>query len=230
MPVTILIVEKTGTIKELNLKTFQESELYKKANLKSADGFIVQSEWGATINDTVYNVSIYGKTTGRSGQENKYEFPPPIDSTLFFGACILVNKTNGQATSITKAEWQTVYEHLYGGFEDIGDDDSDITDEEEDDDVPRTKEGYIKDDFVVDDDEEEDDEEEEEEEEDFETENSSEEDTYEKKSKKIRKSKPIKTKKINIKSVFQAPISLVVAAAPENYLDCTSELSEEEYV
>lgn len=230
MPVTILIVEKTGSIKELNLKTFQESELYKKANLKSAEGFIVQSEWGATVNDKVYNVSIYGKTTGRAGQENKYEFPPPIDNTLFFGACVLVNKVNGQATNITKAEWQTVYEHLYGGFEDIGDDDSEISEDDEEEDVPRTKEGYVKDDFVVDDDEEEEeDAEEEDDEEGFETENSSEEDAYEKKSKKLRKTKLIKTKKVIIKSVFQTPVKLATEAQ-ENYLDCTSELSEEEYV
>ena len=52
------------------------------------------------------------------------------------------------------AEWEKIYEQLFGGFEDIGSNDSEEDDESIDDSVPRTKEGYVKDGFIVDDTEE----------------------------------------------------------------------------
>jgi hypothetical protein len=229
-PITILIVDKTGTIKETSLKTFDESELYKKAGFKTAAGFKCHAEWNIEdLNDKSYCVSVYGKTDGKANQENKYDFPPPIDSTLFFGSCIIVNKCDDQVVSITEEEWEDVYEYLFGGFEDLGDEDSDEEEDDEDDDgVPRTKEGYVKDDFIVDDDEIEDDEEEEEEEE----EEDDEEEEYVKKSKtkkeKASKKKPEKNDKKG-KKPTQANV-FTSFAEPENYLDCTSELSEEEYV
>jgi len=219
MAVTILIIEKGGTIQECELKTYNEAELYKKAGLKSATGFEVHAEWGAEIDGKTYSVSVFGKDNGRAGQENKYEFPPPIDSVLFFGSCVLVNKENNQAASISKAQWTKVYEHLFGGFDDIGAEDSELSEDDVDDDVSRTKEGYVKDDFIVDDDEE-----------DYESEESeeqtSEEEIVIKKkkkpaAKKLAAEKTKKTKKLE--NVFQI-------AQEDNYLNCADELSEEEYL
>lgn len=226
--VTFLIIEKNGSIKEQTLKNFDESQLYKKAGFKTADEFTCHTEWNIEdVNDKSYCISVYGKTTGRANQENKYEFPPPIDTTLFFGNCILVNRVDDEISNLTEKEWDTIYEHLHGGFEDIGDEDSE--DEEDDDDeegVPRTKSGYVKDDFVVEDDEEEEDEEEEEEEED-------EEEVFVPKTKKTR-AKPAAKKEPKAKNSKKAavPVSIFesLGANEENYLDCTSELSEEEYV
>jgi hypothetical protein len=226
MSLNILIIEKTGAIKEVAIKTFSEAELYKKAGLKSAAGFELQTEWGAEIQGKAYSVSLYGKTDGRAGQENKYELPPPLDNILFFGSCILVNRLNGVPSNITKDEWKTVYDHLYGGFEDLDEDDDEEEDEDDDEDVPRTKEGYVKDDFVVDDDEEDEDydEEEEEEEEEEESETSSEEEIA------------VKTRKTRATQAAKKPTKEKKVTAPpkevliNNYLDCTSELSEEEYI
>lgn len=221
MPVTILIVEKTGAIKECELASYVESDLYKKAGLKSATGFELQTEWGAEIDGKAYSVSVFGKDNGRAGQENKYEFPPPIDNLLLFGSCVLVNKVKGKAVSLSADEWDKIYDHLYGGFEDLGDEDSELSEDDVDDDVPRTKEGYVKDDFVVDDDECDDD---------YETEDSEEEDVSEeevvvKKGKKKPVPKKTAAKKPKVsESVF------VVADVEANYLNCEDELSEEEYV
>ena len=228
-PITILVVDKTGTIKETSLKSYDESELYKKAGLKAPDGFKCYAEWNIEdLNDKSYSISVFGKTTGKANQENKYDFPPPIDTTLFFGSCIIVNKCDEKAVSITEEEWESVYEYLFGGFEDLGDEDSDES-EDEDDDVPRTKEGYVKDDFVVDDDEEEydDDEEEEEEEED-----DDDEEVYTKKAKKSKKVEKPKAKKAEKKGKKTTTPANVFTSITENetYLDCTSELSEEEYI
>jgi hypothetical protein len=230
-PITILVVDKTGVIKEVSLKTYDESELYKKAGMKTADDFKCYAEWNIEdLNDKPYSVSVFGKITGKANQENKYEFPPPIDTTLFFGNCIIVNKNNDKAVSITADEWESVYDYLYGGFEELGDEDSEEEDDEYDEDIPRTKEGYVKDDFVVDDEEEEEiDEEEEEEEEDDEDDEG-----YTKKKAKtiIKKGGSKSTNKKAEKKGKKTPLApvSVFMNTEENYLDCTSELSEEEYV
>jgi hypothetical protein len=243
MPITILIIEKLGNIKEHTLKTYNESELYKKAGYKSADGFQCHAQWNVEeLNGKSYSISVFGKTTGRANQENKYEFPPPIDNTLFFGSCVIVNKTDdGSAASLCESEWNSIYEYLYGGFEDIGDEDEEEDDVDVDDELPKTKSGYAKDGFVVDDDElEEEDEDEEDEDEDYEDDEEDEDEPRKTKSKSKSKtkpkSKPIKktTKKTSVvlENVF-AKITKSVAkeATPDdNYLECTSELSEESYV
>jgi len=210
---SILIVEKLGNIKSTTLKKWDESELYKKAGLKTADGFKCFTTWPVEVANKTYNISLYGKTSGRANHENKYEFPPPMDNALFFGNCILINKNaGGDLVDVTIGEWETIYEHLHGGFEDLGDDDSD---EEESDDEPglkRTKDGYVKDGFVVggEDEEDEDDDEDDDDEDDDEV------------------AKPAKKKQggsSKIKSVFE-----LKTVEPDNYLDYTSELSEESYI
>jgi hypothetical protein len=232
-PITILVVDKSGSIKETTLKSYDESELYKKAGLKSAEGFKCYAEWNIDdMNDKNYSISVFGKITGKANQENKYDFPPPIDNTLFFGSCIIVNKNEDIAVSITEDEWNSIYDYLFAGFEDLGEEDSDEEEEDEDDDLPRTKEGYVKDDFVVDDEDEEYDEEEEEEEEEDEDE---EEDVYIKKQsskKKAKASTKTTAKTTDKKSKKGSTLTNVFIniTEEENYLDCTSELSEEEYV
>jgi hypothetical protein len=153
MPI-VLIVEKSGEIKELNLKNYDESELFKKAGFKSAEGFSCATQWDIEIPDVEksYRVCLYGKTKGRANQENKYDFPPPVDKILFFGSCVLVNtKDDGKtAENLSAKEWEKIYEALFGGFEDIGSEDSDASEESEVSASLLTKDGYMKDGFVVD--------------------------------------------------------------------------------
>ena len=227
--VSIIIVEKTGSLKEVALKTYNEGELYKKAGLKAATDFGVQTTWKLGSN---VNIRLFGKTSGRAGQENKYDFPPPVDSKLFFGGCVLVNITDDNIPiDLSIKQWKIVYEKLFGGFEDIGEEDSEEDDEDdEDDDASRTKEGYVKDDFIVDDDEEddaEDDEEDDEDDDDDDIDEDDDEDIIPKRKSKpvLRKSTREKKKKVVIENVFLASIDTA-----DEYLDCTSELSEEEYI
>ena len=155
MTVNVLVVDKTGKIKETTIKTYNEQDLYKKAGFKSSDGFKCHITWNiGTLNNKTYNISVYGKTDGRANQENKYEFPPPIDNTLFFNSCIIINTVNDEVSSLRLPEWSSIYTHLYGGFDDIGDDDDDDYDDDDEiiDAELLTKSGYIKDDFIVDDD------------------------------------------------------------------------------
>jgi hypothetical protein len=247
-PLSILIIEKTGTVKETTIKSFDESDLYKKAGFKTEDGFKCHTTWNIEELDGVsYSISVYGKTNGRANQENKYEFPPPIDNTLFFGSCIIINKNAENPISITSKEWDKIYDHLYGGFEDLGEEDSEDDESDEGDDIPRTKSGYAKDGFVVDDDvvDEEDDES---------SEDNSEDNDEDDEIPRTKKSKNTKPKKIILKrkpqskttkqpetfTIFGKIIGKAAVASKksaenltsqdENTLECTSELSEESYI
>lgn len=159
---TILIVEKSGTLKSVSIKEkdYNESDLYKKCGFKKADGFEKQTEWSVKLNGERYFVSLFAKTDGKAGSENKYDFPPPVDTKLFFGNCALVAiNSEKKHTNLTVELWEKIYEKLFGGFEDltttVAEDDNE---EDELDKIPDSKKtkngGYLKDGFVVDDDEE----------------------------------------------------------------------------
>lgn len=148
MSVQILIVEKTGELKEQKIKWNGTENLYKKAGFKTDKDFKVLTKWNLITNHKKFNIEVYGKTSGRAGQENKYDFPPPIDKELLFGNVLIINKSEGSVVSLGINEWNAIYEKLFGGFEDIGADDS-AESEDEDPGLSRTKSGYYKDGFVV---------------------------------------------------------------------------------
>lgn len=222
----IVVIDRAGTAKTVSIKDFAEDTLYKKVGFKSGDGFVLQHTWGA--DDGVdHAVQLYAKKSGKAGQENKYDFPPPVDEMLFFGSCALVGSdlATGKIVDLTEEDWEEIYEFLFGGFEDIGSEDSDDDDDDDDietDDeletikkttgieVKQTKQGYAKDGFIVDDDEVEDD--------DYSDEESSE------------KTPP---KKLLVKGRKPVPPPIKVQEPAPNDLqvdDCESELSEESYV
>lgn len=221
----IIIIDKSGNVKEMNIKEYRESDLFKKANFKSPEGFLCQTKWNVVLEKKKYQVAIYGKTNGKAGQENKYEFPPPIDSVLFFGGCVLTNTTEtGSILDLRLSEWNAVYENLMDGFEDLGDGNDDETEEETEDDVDGLKigkDGYVCDDFVVEDEEVDYDNLSVEDEEEDEDESEEEKPVLKKKAKRnVKTSK--KTKPTEPKSDVTLSIN--------NYLDYQSELSEEEYL
>ena len=234
----IVIVEKSGALKSVSIKIYNDSELYKKAGFKSNEGFKCFHNWNIVIVGKKYNISLYGKTTGKANQENKYDFPPPIDNLLFFNNCVLVNKKSdtGELFNLSVSEWESIYDHLFGGFSELEDANSENDDlSEDDDDIDTTKltaTGYIKDNFVVEDDEDdpEDDPDDDDEDEEDEPEDD-EDDSIELKKKKIKV--PLKVNKKKTKPVSVPTIVNIfepVADKEYNYLGCTSELTEEEYI
>ena len=162
--VSIVLIETNGTIKTLKTKEVTEDLLYKKCGFRISDDFLKRHTWRVTLKDKeVYTVCVWAKKTGKANFENKYDFPPPIDNELFFGTCAIVRMadTNDATTSqqaekagnfldLTKETWLKIYEKLFGGFEDIGDEDEYSEDELENvDPALLTSNGYLKDDFVV---------------------------------------------------------------------------------
>lgn len=157
---SIIIVDKSGTLKTLSVKVFSEDELFKKCGFKKSDGFKKQTEWSVKIDGKKYLTWLYAKTEGKANGENKYDFPPPVDTTLFFGSCAIVcytldgEKKEPVLHNLTYELWYKIYEKLFGGFDDLA-----VTcaeDEEEEDELDnvsaskKTKQGYLKDGFVVD--------------------------------------------------------------------------------
>ena len=158
-PLNIIIVERTGTLKMLAIKDFKEEELFKKCGFKKAEDFLKQTEWNVKYDGKKYYIQVFAKADGRANSENKYDFPPPIDTKLFYGCCAIVGylkNSDGTKlyTNLSIPLWDKIYEKLFGGFEDLAA--TAIEDENEEDElanVPKekkTKQGYLKDGFVVD--------------------------------------------------------------------------------
>jgi len=154
---SIVIVEKNGELKVREYKSTNTDELYKKCNLKKSEGFDKVAEWGySKKGDGRVTVELWARSEGQANQENKYDFPPPADSELFFGSCaLLLRDSNMKIADLTVEKWNKIYEHLFGGFETLADN-ADEDDEEEDElaNVPssmKTKDGYLKDGFIIED-------------------------------------------------------------------------------
>jgi len=156
----ILLVDKNGDYRSSNIKDFDESGLYKKCGFKKQDGFSKHTDWTIRLDGESYVLSLYGKDVGKANNENKYDFPPPGDNILLFGTCMVVcrEKKGNKVCDLTESLWESAYEKLFGGFEDLASTAKE-DDEEEDElaNVPqkyKTEDGYLKDGFVVDDTEE----------------------------------------------------------------------------
>ena len=101
MALNIVIVEKTGVLKSLAIKEFKEEELFKKCGFKKAEDFVKQNEWSMKTEGRKYIIQVFAKTEGRPNSENKYDFPPPIDTKLFFGNCAILAKIRNDDGSIS---------------------------------------------------------------------------------------------------------------------------------
>lgn len=170
--VSVVIVQRDGNLKSLKITSWNETELYKRAGFKSEKDFVKHCDYRMKVKTHV--IGLYGKTSGKANTENKYDFPPPCDETLFFGNCVLVkrDRDTNEICDLTVAEWESTYEFLFGGFEDLSGggmgivvadamdrrlDEMEMDEEEKrimnDPKTQFTKNGYVKDGFIVDDDE-----------------------------------------------------------------------------
>ena len=102
------------------------------------------------LSDVLY-LHVFGSLTGDAGEENMFDFPPPKDELMAFGHlyfCMTktllpitqkdVNDYMGameteSCVSLSESRMEEIYELLFGGFEDLGDTDSERSVE---DDVP----------------------------------------------------------------------------------------------
>ena len=157
--VKVIVVDKGCNLKSSDIKDFNKDMLFKKCNFRKPDDFSKRATWKMSDD---YFVSLYAKDKGRANSENKYDLPPPVDKNLYYGSMLLVKHcyqdlTNETVEDFEIEEWNKLYEKLFGGFEELGEEDS-YSEEEEIPEHFKTQQGYSKEDgFVVSDDEEDDD-------------------------------------------------------------------------
>tara|TARA_R110001599_G_scaffold342188_1_gene563720 strand:- start:126 stop:683 length:558 start_codon:yes stop_codon:yes gene_type:complete len=154
--VKIVLVKKTGELHDSVIKKHDLEDLCKKCGYRKKDNFKMHVNWAVTLEDCYYNIELYAKDTGRANCENKYDFPPPVDTLLFFGDCLLLNRDKeGQVQDLQVGDWEKIYEFLFGGFEDLdacaAEDDNEMDELADIPDSMKTKQGYLKDGFVIDD-------------------------------------------------------------------------------
>ena len=150
----ILLVQKGGDIKQTKVKNLTNEVLYKKCGFRKADDFDKRTTWVVVIEGTKYYIELWARDNGKANTENKYDFPPPVDTKLYFGTCCLVsiNPADGKYLDLEKELWEKIYEKLFGGFENLDSEEEMSEDELEK--IPqemKTKNGYLKDGFVVED-------------------------------------------------------------------------------
>jgi hypothetical protein len=151
-----ILVSKRGTLKDIHLTNIEHSQDHYNKLCGTPPTYLKSFTHHATWIVKKFDISIelWGRTNGRAGQENKYEFPPPVDNHLFFGDCLLVSM---DAEPLTSAIWKKVHAHLFGGFKDLTNPNFEKYDNDEIDEletVPskkKTRDGYLKDGFIVDD-------------------------------------------------------------------------------
>ena len=122
--VKCILIKKGGIVKCSNLKLSSLNVIYKKCGFMNNNNFDSRNIWSLD-NKSFY--TIYSKDKGKSGTENKYDLPPPIDSELYFGTMIILKHSHkvieiNNLQDLTADEWKHVYDTLFGGFEDLDDD------------------------------------------------------------------------------------------------------------
>ena len=151
-----ILIDKTGQLKEVKINDIEN--LYKVCKLKKPDNFEYRHTWKVKVKSNKYQVKLFAKDEGRANTENKYDLPPPVDHTLYFGSLLLLAfNEHDEQIDLTIDLWETIYERLFGGFENLKDTEKEDEEEEDElDNLPdsmKTKEGYSKEDgFIVDDD------------------------------------------------------------------------------
>jgi hypothetical protein len=151
--ITFLLIEVNGVIKQTKAQETSFDFLYKKCGFRSENNFAKRTTWKDNINGEKYIIELWAKDNGKANNENKYDFPPPVDKELYFGTCLLIRKNeDGNIINLESSLWMKIYEKLFGGFENIGDEDEEYSEDELEniDKKLKTKHGYLKDGFIVD--------------------------------------------------------------------------------
>ena len=148
---TIVLINKNSDMKQTKIKDLSREILHIKCGFKNNNDFDKRTIWNIAIEEEVYNIELWAKNSARANTENKYDFPPPVDTELYFGTCALIRvDDDDNIIDLTIEVWEKVYEFLFGGFEDLNSEEEPSEDELEN--VPdemKTKAGYLKDGFVV---------------------------------------------------------------------------------
>tara|TARA_B100001094_G_scaffold332038_1_gene402487 strand:+ start:6635 stop:7150 length:516 start_codon:yes stop_codon:yes gene_type:complete len=149
---TAICLKTTGTASEFLMDSIENinkelsiSKIPKSYKRSTGNGKLIK------VHDFEFNdkmAGIYAWNDGEAGWENKNELPPPIAEDLYFGNIYIIGHNDNKQVDISMDEYKSLLNKYFGGFEDLGSDDSWSSEEEVDDDDSIH-------DFIVNDDEEE---------------------------------------------------------------------------
>ena len=136
------------------MRRSKTASLCKSCNFKSDKHFKRRHTWkyksrfwessNNVFADRIDCISLFAKDNGRSTSINKYDLPPPLDNEIYYGSmCLVKHPEMDELTAddfmkkkcfydLREDEWEKVYEWLFGGFEELGEEDSEEEDDEED--------------------------------------------------------------------------------------------------
>ena len=105
-------------------------------NIKKPDiNFLENIKNISHLNSWIYNqyeFKLFGSDIGNAGSENKYDLPPPVDSNLYFNNLYFIKKDvkkDDVFYDLTIDEYNSFYDLQFDGFQDILDEDDEITEE-----------------------------------------------------------------------------------------------------
>ena len=140
---SIVLIEQNGNIKHVKTKELTKDTLYKKCGFRSNENFERTTTWEVEHNKEMFVIELWAKTEGKANNENKYDFPPPVDNSLYYGTCALIRVDNKEhIMNLTTDVWLKLYEKLFGGFEDLDGDEGEEEDNDDGDDEEEDEEDY----------------------------------------------------------------------------------------
>ena len=143
----VLAINKYGKFKffKINCSSIAELDIQLfPPNIKKTFGLGAMSR-ECDFNHDNRTISIFAFTDGVAGEENKYELPPPIDQTLYFGCLIVIAHNNNSIITITQEIFDKFYDKSFDGFVNLGDEDTWSEEMEENSD---DREFIVDDDFI----------------------------------------------------------------------------------
>jgi hypothetical protein len=70
------------------------------------------------------NLTVFAWDDGDAGSENKHELPPPLADDLYFGNVYVIAQENNKQVDITMDDYEELKDTYFGGFDDIGSQDT----------------------------------------------------------------------------------------------------------
>jgi DNA-directed RNA polymerase subunit M/transcription elongation factor TFIIS len=128
-----LLLTQKAEVKEINLPVLGGTISYSaiQALLKKKE----QPEVLGTYKYKSQHLFLFGYTTGKAGNENKHELPPPHDTTVCFGDILLLctkdSKSWTNPLPFKMSDYEAFYTKAFGGFENLDSDEEDADAEPE---------------------------------------------------------------------------------------------------
>lgn len=112
MSLSIIIVDKSGTLKSLKVKNFCESDLYKRCGFKKDTNFSLRYTLSLVLNDKQHYFSFYGKSDGKNNFENQYSFLSDLKLKIYGNFAIVGCDENKSPIHLNIDQWQYICEQL----------------------------------------------------------------------------------------------------------------------